>query len=323
MTSWLGRALLALAITPFAASAALAQTAWPSKPLKIIVAWPPGGAADITCRNLQQPLSEVLGQPVIIENKSGAAGVVGTEALVRSAPDGYTIGLVISSLASHPALTPNMPYDAGKDVKAITIVTRAPNVLLVHPSAPYKTVAELVTAAKAAPGKLSYATSGNGTAQHLGLEHFKLETKTDMTHVAYRGAGPALNDLVAGQIQIGMLNMAGALAHVQAGRLRALAVSSPKRSESLPDVPSLADTVPGFNFTEWFALVAPAGVPDDIIAKLHAAIVKSARTPTFAAKMKETGLELELNTPAVFQALIHAEIKKMADLVKKANIKLE
>ena len=316
-------ALLTLALLPSQIAIAAAQASWPSKPLRIIVAWPPGGAADITCRHLQQPLAAALGQPVVIENKTGGGGLVGTEATVRSAPDGYTIGLVISSLASHPALNATMPYDAVKDVQPITIVTRAPNVLLVHPSSPLKSVADLVAAAKAAPGKLNYATSGNGTAQHLGFEHFKLSTGIDMVHVPYRGAGPALNDLVAGQVQIGILNIAGAMPHIQAGRLRALAVSGPKRSAMAPDVPSLADTVPGFDFTEWFALVGPAGIPEDVVAKLHAAIKTAAQDPGFVAKMKDVGLELDLDTPADFKALIAAEIKKMAELVKKANIKLD
>ncbi len=312
--------MLLFALTPVAA---VAQAAWPTKPLRIIVPWPPGGAADIAVRHLQQPLQEIIGQSVVIENKSGAGGVVGTEALVRSPGDGHTIGMVISSHASNPALYPTLPYDAVKDVKPITILVRSPNMLGVHPLTPYKTVADIITAAKAQPGKLHYATSGNGTAQHLGFESLKLATGMNIGHVPYRGAGPALNDLVSGQVDIGILNIAGMLPHMQAGRIRALAVSGPKRSPSAPDVPSLADTVPGFDFTEWFALVAPAQVPDEVIDKIYAAVAKAARTDIFVSRAREVGLELDLNTPAEFRQLIAAEIKKFAELIDRAKIKID
>ena len=313
-------AAAALALAAAVIGPAAAQQ---SKPLRIIVPWPPGGAGDLICRQLQQPLAEVLGIPVVVENKSGGGGVVGSEAIARAAPDGLTIGQVISSHASNTALHDKLPYDAVKDFKPITIVARAPNLLGVHPSAPYKSLSEVIAAAKAAPGKLVYATSGNGTAQHLGFEHLKIETGTDMQHLPYRGAGPALNDLVAGQIQIGVLNIAGMLPHVQAGRIRALAVTSGKRSPHAPDIPAIAETVPGFDFTEWFALVAPGGVPDETIEKLYQAIARAARTPQFESRIKEVGMQLDLLTPADFRQLIAAEIEKFAVLVKKANVKLD
>ena len=316
-------ALAAFAVLASGDGIAMAETAWPVKPLRIIVPWPPGGAADISVRHLQQPLSEVIGQPVIIENKSGAGGVVGTEAISRSTADGTTIGMVISSHASNPALYPTLPYDAVKDIKPITILVRAPNMLSVYPGSPYKSLADIIAAAKAAPGKLLYATSGNGTAQHLGFEQLKISTGIDVVHVPYKGAGPALNDMVSGQVQIGVLNIAGSLPHVQGGRLRPIAVTGAKRSPMTPDVPSIAEMVPGFDFTEWFSLVAPSGVPDDVIEKIYAAVAKAARTPGFTAKANEAGMELDLNTPAEFRALIATEIKKFAELVAKANIKLD
>lgn len=293
------------------------------KPLRIIVPWPPGGAADIACRHLQQPLSEVLGVNVVVENKSGGGGVVGSEALARSPADGSTIGMVISSHASNTALHEKLPYDAVKDFKPITILVRAPNVLGVHPSAPWKSVAELIAAAKAAPSKLVYATSGNGTAQHLGFEHVKIEAGIDLPHLPYRGAGPALNDLVAGQVQIAVLNIAGMLPHMQTGKVRALAVTGAKRSPYAPDVPSMAETIPGFDFTEWFALMAPGGVPDETVERLYQAIVKAARTPQFESRIREAGMELDLTAPADFRKLIGAEIEKFGALVKKAGIKLD
>lgn len=315
-------AFFALLLTALAGiSPALSD--WPSKPVRILVMWPPGGAADITARYLQQPLSEVVGQPVIIENKSGGGGITGTDALAHAPADGHTIGIVISSHASNVALHQTLPYDAIKDFKPITILTRSPNVLAVHPSTPYKSVADLIAAAKAQPGMLYYATSGNGTAQHYGIEHLKLALGIQMTHVPYRGAAPALNDLVAGQVLIGCLNIASTLPHMQAGRVRALAVTTPQRSAIAPDVPSLADTVPGFDFAEWFALLAPGGVPDETIDKIYAAVKKAASQPAFTEKVKQAGMEPVLNTPAEFRTLIGGEITKFKDLTARANIRID
>jgi tripartite-type tricarboxylate transporter receptor subunit TctC len=321
MTFWFSRGFLG-ALALFAVIGPAAAQGSP-KTLKIIVPWPPGGAADLSCRQLQQPLSEILGQPVVVENKSGAGGIVGSEALARSPGDGTTIGMVISSHASNTALHAKLPYDAIKDFKPITILVKAPNMIGVHPGTPYKSVSDIIAAAKAQPGKLHYASSGNGTAQHLGFEHIKIETGTSLSHVPFRGAGPALNDLVAGQIEIAILNIAGMLPHVQAGRVRALAVTSPKRSPMAPDVPTVAETLPGFDFTEWFALMAPGGTPDDVVEKLYAAIAKAARTPAFENRMKEAGMELGLNTPAEFRAVVAADIEKFGTLVKKAKITID
>ena len=319
----IGAAGLACVLTLDAMGPAVAETVWPTKALRIIVPWPPGGAADIAVRYLQQPLSEGIGKPVVIENKSGAGGIVGTEAIARSPPDGMTIGMVISSHASNPALYAKMPYDAVNDLKPITILVRGPNMIGVFPGSPYKTLADIIAAAKANPGKLLYATSGNGTAQHLGFEQLKISTGIDVVHVPYKGAGPAFNDLISGQVEIGVLNIAGMLPHVQNGRLRGIAVTGPRRSAMAPDVPSVAETVPGFDFTEWFSLVAPAGVPDDVIQKIYAAVATAARTPAFATKTTELGMEVDLNTPTEFRALIKAEITKFATLVTTAKIKLD
>lgn len=302
---------------------AAAQSSWPSKPVKIIIPFAAGGGTDIAARHLQPLLQEVIGQPIVIDNKGGGGGIVGTEQLVRAAPDGHTIGMIVSSHASNPALYKTMSYDAIKDIKPITILFRATNVWAAHPSAPFTSLAEIIAAAKAAPGKIAVVTSGTGTAQHLGLEQLKLQTGIDIVHVPYRGAGPALNDLVIGQVQLGILNISSMLPHIKAGRLKGIAVTSGQRSAFAPEVASVAETVPGFDSVEWFAFIAPAGVPDDIIEKIYAAIVKAARTPQYDAKVKEMGVELVLNAPADFTKMIAAEVTKFADIVKRANIKLD
>lgn len=313
---------LVLVAAPLLSSMAMAQ-AWPSKPLKIIVPWPPGGAADITARHVQAPLSEILGQPVVIENKTGGGGIVGTEAMVRSPPDGHTIGMVISSHASNVSLQPKLPYDAMKDAKPITIITRSANVMIVHPASPYKSVADVLAAAKAKPGDINVATSGNGTGQHFALEKMNLDMGVKMVQVPYRGAGPALNDLVGGQVQIGILNIAGALPHIHGGRLRALAVTTGQRVDFAKDIPALSETVPGLDIPEYFAVMAPGGVADDIVQKLYQAIAKAARTPAVVEKINAAGMELVLNTPAEFRARLESDIVKFAEIVKKADMKIE
>lgn len=311
-----------LAVTALAGVAS-AQTQWPTKPLRIIVPWPPGGSADTSVRHLQAPLQEILGQPVVIENKSGGGGMIGVEALTRSAADGYAIALTTSALTAAPAIYSSLAFDAAKDVKPVTIFVTSPNVISVHPSAPYKSLKELLDAAKAQPGKVIIATSGNGTAQHFGFEQIKIATGTDMVHLPYRGAGPALNDLVAGQIPIGYLNIAGTLPHVQSGRLRAIAVTGLKRSDQMPDVPTIAETIPDFDFTEWHALIAPSAVPDDIVEKLYVAIAKAARTQQYTDKVKGVGMVVDILSPADSTKKFAGEFKRLADLAKAAKIKAD
>ena len=284
---------------------------------------PPGGAADIVVRHLQPPLAEVLGQTVIVENKPGANGIIGMEAMLRSPPDGSVLATAASSIVSSPALYSSLPYDVLKDIRPVTILTRAPNVLSVPPSSAYKSFGDILEAAKRTPGKLIVATSGNGTAQHFSLEEIKILTGTDIVHVAYKGAGPAFNDLVAAQVGIGLLNIAGTMPFVRSGQLRPLAVTSLKRSAQLPDVPSISETLPGFDMSEFFALVASAAVPADTIERLYAAVVKAARTPGFEAKVREAGMELDLLTPTEFRALMLVEHKRLGDLARKAGIRLD
>ena len=302
---------------------ALAQGALPAKPLKIIVAFPPGGATDIVARYIQQPLAEVLGQPVVIENKSGGSGLIGTEAVARGPVDGTVVGMGTSALASSPALYASLPYDVLKDLRPITIVARSPNLISVHISSSIKTLGDLLERARREPGRVIVATSGNGNAQHFGLEQLKISTATEIVHLPYKGAGPALNDLAAGQVEIGWLNIAGSLPFVKSGQLRPIAVTSQKRSASLPNTPAVAEMLPGFEFSEWFSLIGPGGLPDDVVEQLYAAVVKAARTPAVVAKIREAGMELDLLTPTEFRALMVAEHKKLGDLARAANIKLD
>ena len=326
MTGLLARSVLAVAmgaaLAVGLASASVAQTVWPipGKPFKIIVAFGAGGGSDIATRHLQPLLAEILGVPVIVENKGGSGGMVGTEAVVRSPPDGHTIGMVVSAHASNPALHKSMPYDALKDWKPITILFQATNVWGAHPSAPYNSIADVLAAAKAQPGKILVATSGNGTAQHLGLEQLKLAARVDMVHVPYRSAGAAFQDLVAGQIQLGILNASSMLAYIKDGRLKQIGVTSAARSAYAPEIPAIAETVPGFDSVEWFAYGAPGGTPDEVVAKIHAAIVKAARTPAFEQRAKDMGVDLVLNTPAELTKIIASDLVKFKDLVDKAKI---
>ncbi len=319
----ISRSLAAMAAAGVMVSAAAAQTAWPTKPIKIIVPFAAGGGTDISARHLQPIMSEQIGQPIIIENKPGAGAIIGTEALVRSPPDGHTIGMIVSSHVSNPHLHKSMPYDALKDVKPITILFKATNVWVASPKTTYKSINDILEAAKKAEGKFAVVTSGNGTQQHLGLESLKLATGIDMVHVAYKGAGQAANDLVIGQVDVGILNMSSMLPYIKDGRLRGLAVTEGKRSTYAPEVASVAETVPGFSSVEWFAFIAPAGVPDDVIEKIYQAIVKAARTDVYAEKVKQMGVDLVLNTPAELQAQMIKEHAGFADLVAKAKIKVD
>lgn len=316
-------AALTLAAAIVTAPVAMAQTAWPTKPIKIIIPYAPGGGADLSVRHLQPILTEQLGQTVVVENKPSAGGIIGTELLVRSPPDGHTIAMVVSSHVSTPHLQKSLPYDALKDVKPITILFKSTNVWVANPKAPYKTINDVLEAAKKAQGKFVVVTSGNGTQQHLGLEQLKLSTGIDVVHVPYKGAGPAANDLVMGQAEVGILNMASMLAYIRDGRLTGLAVTEGKRSTYAPELPSVAETVPGFNSVEWFAFIAPAGVPDDIVEKIQQAIAKAARTPTYGEKVKQMGVDLVLNTPAELRAQMEKEFKDFAVLIEKAKIKFD
>jgi len=312
--------LAAAALAPVGASA----QNWPAKPIKLIVGNPPGGTNDILARLLQTPLSEVLGQPIVIENKAGGGTIVGTEATVRSAPDGYTIGTIISVHASNVSLQQRLPYDAVKDITPIAFLGRVSNIVVVHPSVPANSMKELIDLAKAKPGSIHHGTSGNGTSQHFSGELLKLGAGIDIVHVPYRGGGPAINDVVGGQIQMMFGNFASILPHVQAGRVRPLAVTSAARSPVLPDLPTVAEAanLPGFAVTEWYAVIGPAGLDPAIVTKINDALYTVMKRPEIATKLRDQGIEVDFMTPSQVDGFIKSEIAKFRDIVDRAKIKI-
>ena len=320
------RALLAAAMAWLALNASAQGAAtYPTKPIKIVVPFPPAGATDILARAIGAELQKAFGQTVFIENKAGAGGNPGADMVAKSPPDGYT--LVMATVGTHGinmSLYSKMPYDAVKDFEPITLVAGVPNLLVVHPSVAAKNVAELTALAKAQPGKLNVASSGNGTSIHMAAELYKLMAGVDILHVPYKGSSFALTDLLGGQVQLMFDNMPSALPHVKAGKLRALAVTSPKRSSALPDIPTMDEEgLKGFDATSWFGLLAPAGTPKDIIAKLNAAAVKALATPEMRERLASQGAEAVGNTPEQFGAFIKAEIEKWAKIVKASGARVD
>jgi tripartite-type tricarboxylate transporter receptor subunit TctC len=318
----IGLALLFLAL---AAAPAAAQP-FPSKPLKIVATFEPGGASDILSRLLAPKLAETLGQPVVVENRPGAGGNTGTDYVAKSPPDGHTLVMgYIGTHAVNPTLYPKIPFDAVRDFAPVAFVASIPSVLVVHPSVPARSVAELVALAKARPGALNYGSGGSGTAPHLGAELFKLMAGVDMVHVPYKGSGPAVNDLLGGQISLMFNTMIQTIPHVQGGKLRALAVTSARRSAAMPELPTLAEAgMPGYEMVGWFGVLAPAGTPRSAVARLNADILKILALPDVKDRLAKLGSEpTDIATPEQFGDYIKAEIAKWAKVVKAAGMRIE
>ena len=296
-----------------------------NKPLRLVVPFPPGGATDITARVLSEPLSRVLGQPVIVENRGGAGGSIGMSEVAKAAPDGLTLG--VATLSTHgvnPAVYKKLPYDPIKDFVAVTELVKAPGVVVVNAALPVKNFAELVAYLKANPGKLSYASPGNGTIGHMWGELFKSTTNTFMVHIPYRGAGPALNDVVGGQVMVYFDQVAASLPFIQSGKLRAIAVSWDKRLDVLPNTPTYAElSLFSSNDPSWFGLVAPAGTPAAAVNRIQQAVVKALQEPAVRTKLAAQGLFASGTTPAEFAAQIKKEIDKMKRIAKFAKISIE
>ena len=315
-------------LAPFAfallvASSALAQS-FPTKPIKLIVTYPPGGGADLMARLVAPKMAEALGQPVVVENKAGAGGQIGAAEVARAAPDGYTIMLDAANHAVNPSLYASIPYDTAKAFQPISLLVRFPNVLVVNPQFAARDVKELVALAKASPGSIAFASSGKGSAQHLAGELFRQRAGVDITHVPYKGGGPALNDVIGGQVPMFFGNMASSLPHVKAGKLRALAITGSKRSDALPDAPTMAEAgLAEYEVYEWNAIFAPAGTPAPVVAKLHEAIAKAMSAPDVRERVLGLGGEIAALNPKDTTQFVRDQTELWSRVIRAANIKAE
>ena len=312
------------AICALAAAGACAQS-YPVKPVRLIVPYPPGGGTDIFARILGSRLAETFGQQVVIEQRPGAGGVIGAEAAAKAAPDGYTLLIgQASNLAINVSLMRKLPYDPVRDFAPITLIATSPSLLIVHPSLPVSTIKGLVTLAKARPGSINYASAGNGSPGHLAAEYLKTVAKIDLVHIPYKGAVPALTDVIAGQASLYFTSPLVAQPYVKSGRLRQIAVTSAQRFPSLPDVPTVAEAgYPQYNLTSWWGLLAPAGVARDIVARLHADTIKILDTPEMKERLAGQGAVVVTNTPAQFAAYIKTEIANWSRIIRESGARIE
>jgi tripartite-type tricarboxylate transporter receptor subunit TctC len=319
------RALLGAALALPALHAARAQSDWPSRPVRFIVPFPPGQAADIFARVMAEELSKRWPQRAVVENRAGGAGAVGMEAIKTAPPDGYTLGIGTSgTLGVNPSVMARLPYDAERDFAAVTNIFTLPLVFVVHPSFAPTSMQDLVALARREPGQVQYASAGPGTAQHMTAEMLAHRLNLQMTHVPYRGSGPAMADLIAGNVKVMVDSLASALPNIQGGRIRALGVTGRARTPQLPQVPTVAETVsPGFEALGWSGIVAPAGTPQPVIARINADAVAILRDPVVAARMVELGGFPDPGTPEEYQRFIAAEIAKWREVARAANVRLD
>ena len=322
------RALLRAGIVLLACSAAylaLAQTGYPTKPVRIIVPFPPGGPADALARIVGDKLGQTLGQPFVIENKPGAGGNIGMEQGARAAPDGYTLTLApAGNLTIAPSLYSKLPYDPAKDYAPISVIANVPNILITAPTVPAKTLRDLITLAKARPGTLNFASPGNGSGAHLAGELFKSMAGIDIVHVPFNGVGPAMNAILAGDVQLFFAQSSAALPYIKTGKVTALGVASAKRIASAPELPTMAEAgLPDFEVTSWYALVAPAGTPAAIVDRLNAEIVKALASPDVRERLAALGVEPVGNSPSEFAAMQKSESARWAKLAKEAHLRVD
>jgi tripartite-type tricarboxylate transporter receptor subunit TctC len=316
--------LFLLATAAFAlAGPAFAQD-YPNKPIRFVVPYPPGGGTDVVARIVNEPLATELGQAIVIDNRGGAAGNVGTDIVAKSPADGYTILFTLSSHTINPRLYEKLPFDVEHDFVPVSLVALIPQILVVNPSVPIASVKELIAYAKANPGKLNYASVGTGSPGHIAGELFKLKTGVDIVHIPYKGGGPAVTDTIGGQVQLLFVSMPAAWQHVKSGRLRALAVTSAKRSVTAPDVPTIAESgVPDYVVDSWYGALAPAKTAPAVIAKLNAAFAKVLDNPQVKERLLAQGAEAAPSSSAEFDRRIREELAKWEQVIKSANIKPE
>lgn len=317
------RIAVALFATIAALPAALAQT-YPNRTIRLVVPSSPGGGTDITGRIVAHKLTEQLGQQVVVDNRAGAGTIIGNEIVAKAAPDGYTLLMGLSTLAINPSMYAKLPYDALKDFAPVSLAVLSPNILTVHPSVPTKTVKEFIALAKARPGSITYGSAGLGTSPHLSGELLKVLAKIDIVHVPYKGSGQSVIGLLAGEIGANFPSVPTAIPHIKAGKLRGLGVTTAKRTQALPEVPSIAEAgVPGYEATQWFGVLAPAGTPRAIIDRLHQEMVKLLRAPDVRERLIADGTEPVGNTPEEFAAYIKSETDKWTKVIKAAGIKAQ
>lgn len=325
MTPYSTLTVAVLAVAALANGVAGAQPSYPSRPVRLIVPFPPGGSTDIVGRVAAHSLSELWGQQVVVDNRGGASGQIGVEAAAQAPADGYTLVIGhIGTFGVNPSLYPKLRYDAVRDFAPVSLIARVPNMLAVHPSLPARTVKQLVDMAKARPGVLNYGSGGSGSNPFLCVEFFKMLTKTDITHIPYKGTGPMLTDLIAGQISLTINGVPPLMPHVKARRLHAIAVASDKRLDLLPELPTIRESgVPDYEVTQWYGMLAPANTPPAIVKKVNADIQRFLANPATAERMSGEGAIPSGGTPEQFGALIRAEIERWAKVVKATGAKPE
>jgi len=316
-------AAIMLAIWALVLPGAAAAQTYPVKTVRMVVGFPPGGPTDVLARIVAQKLGESWGQQVIVDNRAGASGMIGAELVARAAPDGYTLLMVPVTFAVTPSLFSKMNYDSERDFAAVAQVAAAPFILVVHPTLPVKSVKDLVALARARPGQLNYASASTGGMPHLAGELFNLMAGVKMVHVPYKGAAPATTDLLAGQVQLMFNNMLSAMPQVKAARLRALAVTSTRRSNALPELPAIAETLPGYEASGWYGLLAPAATPREAVARINSETSRIMKLPEVAQRLAGDGVEAVGTTPEQFAAYLRAEIAKWGKIVKTAGIKAD
>jgi tripartite-type tricarboxylate transporter receptor subunit TctC len=318
------RALFVLALAAgLAQHLPAAERDYPNRPIRIIVPQSPGASTDLTARMIGQKLNEAFKQPVVIDNRPGSSGIAGTEIVARSAPDGYTLMVVASSFSINPALGRKLPYDAVRDFTTVSQLSKFPNLLAAHPSFPAKTLPEVIAAAKAKPGQISYASAGLATGTHMSAELLKYMTGIELLHVPYKGGGPAMTAAIGGQTQLVISTSLGLMAHVRSGKLRPIAMTSAKRSPAAPDIPTVAETVPGYEHEPWNGLFAPAGIPKPVLAKINAEVARAVHGAEIKKVFESEGASPVGSTPEEFGAVLKTEIEKWMKVAKAANIKLE
>ena len=314
--------VLLLSMT-LAQSIKAAELAYPARPIRIIVPQSPGASTDLTARMMGQKLSEAFKQPVVIDNRPGSSGIAGTELVARAAPDGYTLMVVASSFSINPALGRKLPYDAIKDFTTVSQLSKFPNMLAAHPSFAAKTLPEVIAAAKASPGQVSYASAGLATGTHMSAELLKFMTGIDLLHVPYKGGGPAMTAAIGGQTQLVISTSLGLMAHVRSGKLRPIAVTSAKRAAIAPDIPTIAETVPGYEHEPWNGMFGPAAMPQAVLAKISAEVMRAVHGPEVTKVFETDGATPVGSTPQAFAVMLKGEIAKWTKVAKAANIKLD